>query len=96
MQDAAGLVVWTAISSDGVQFLYESENVSLFAPITLDDGLFHDFRVVTNAGGYRLFIDDVLILDESVRTVSRTFEARYDPNGIPESRTLASREGIQR
>ena len=39
-------MVWTAISSDGVQFLYESEDVSVFAPITLDDGLFHDFRVV--------------------------------------------------
>ena len=68
IMDNTTLPVWTAITEQGVFFHYEAEVYSSFAPIALNDGQFHDFRMVADATGYDLFIDGNQVLDEPFRS----------------------------
>jgi len=51
-----------------VYFHYEGEVTSSFVPVILNDGLFHDFKMVADATGFNLFIDNVQYIDEPFRT----------------------------
>ena len=68
VMDNSSLPVWTSITDTGVYFHYEGEVTSSFVPLNLNDGQFHDFRMVADSTGFDLFIDGVQYIDEPFKT----------------------------
>ncbi len=68
IMDDTSLPVWTSVTDQGVYFHYEAEVYSGFVPMTLNDGQFHDFRMVADATGFDLFVDGSQVLDAPFRT----------------------------
>lgn len=71
--------IWAGLSNSNVHFIYDAENYSTLQSITLNDGSFHDFKMVLDATGFDLFIDNVQVLNEpfSSGTWSLQNEVRF-------------------
>jgi hypothetical protein len=68
LMDDSTLPVWTGLADASAHLIYDGENYSPIHAITLNDGNFHNYRMVLDSSGFDLFIDNVQVLDEPART----------------------------